>query len=62
MISVKIVLKDSWNIVLRTDEKLKQVSSLGEVTDPSVVRENLLVYFSETQFNSLKAYMHVSEK
>lgn len=48
MISVKIVLKDSWNIVLRTDEKLKQVSSLGEVTDPSVVRENLLVYFSET--------------
>ena len=47
MISVKIVLKDSWNIVLRTDEKLEQVSSLGEVTDPSVIWENLLVYFSE---------------
>lgn len=47
MTSVKTVLKDAGNIVCRIDEKLEQFSSFGEITDSSVVWENLLGHFSE---------------
>ena len=57
MISVKIVLKDSWIIVLRTDEKLEQVSSLGEVADPSMIWENQQVHFQNYAYMLLVSWI-----